>query len=128
MTAPINEVTQQSLSYEKDQISIKNPSNHIQNLEIQNQSTIIQLEVPAVINQQSLDADQHPDISKPNGETSLQVIKMGAGGDDQSHVSDPYIKYNMQMFNNTQKHTLKRDMRYLLSKNLSKQDLEPIQE
>ena len=126
MTAPINEVTQQSLSYEKDQISIKNPGNHIQNLEIQNQSTIIQLEVPAVINQKSLDADQHPEISKPNEETSMQVIKMGAGGDDQSHVSDPYIKSNMRMFSNTQKHNLKRDMRYLLSKNLSKRDLEPI--
>lgn len=58
------------------------------------------------------------------------MIKLGAGGDDQSHVSDPQIKYNMQLFSSTQRPTsmVKRDMRYLLSKNLSKRDLEPIQE
>ena len=54
----------------------------------------------------------------------LSVLKFGTGGDDQSHVSLPQIKE--QVRNSQAARTVRKDMRHLFTKNISRQDLEPI--
>lgn len=54
----------------------------------------------------------------------LSVLKFGAGGDDQSHVTLPQIKD--QVRNSQAPRTMRKDMRHLFTKNISRQDLEPI--